>query len=67
MVFRQIAVVIALCAMLPLAAYAMLSLAGATANVPALDVGIDDWRKESSPAYSFDPDVIILMEEGIVP
>ncbi len=59
MYFRQIAVATAL--------YAMLVLAGVTANVPTLDVGIDDGHKESSPAYSFDPDVITLMEEGIVP
>ena len=59
MYFRQIAVATAL--------YAMLVLAGVTANVPTLDVGIDDGHKESSPDYSFDPDVITLMEEGIVP
>jgi len=45
----------------------MLALAGMTADVPPLDVGIDDGPRESSPAYSFDPDVITLMEEGIVP
>ena len=67
MYFRQIAVATALYAMLLLASYAMLALAGATAFVPTLDVGNDDWHKESSPAYSFDPDVIVLMEEGIVP
>ncbi len=65
MYFRQIAVATALYAMLLLASYAMLALAGATANVPTLDVGIDDWHKESSSAYSIEPDVIILREEGI--
>ncbi len=59
MYFRQIAVATAI--------YAMLALAGATARVPTLDAGIDDWHKESSPAYSFDPDVIVLIEEDIVP
>ncbi|MAF94669.1 MAG: hypothetical protein CMM60_02785 [Rhodospirillaceae bacterium] len=59
MYFRQIAVATAL--------FAMLALAGMTADVPPLDVGIDDGPRESSPAYSFDPDVITLMEEGIVP
>ncbi len=59
MYFRQIAVATAL--------FAMLALAGVTANVPALDAVLDDGPKESRPAYSFDPDVITLMEEGIVP
>ena len=63
MYFRQIAVATALYAML----YAMLALAGATANVPTLDIGIDDWHKESGPAYSFEPDDIVLREEGIIP
>ena len=67
MYFRQIAVAAALYAMLPLASYAMFALVGATANVPTLDVGIDDWHKESNSAYSIDPDVITLVEEGIVP
>ncbi len=67
MYFRQIAVATALYAMLLLASYAMLALAGATAFVPTLDVGIDDWHKESSPAYSVEPDVIVLREEDIVP
>ena len=67
MYFRQIAVATALYAMLLLASYAMLALAGATANVPTLDAGIHDWHKESSSAYSFDPDVIVLREEDIVP
>ena len=65
MYFRQIAVAAALYAMLPLASYAMLALAGATANVPTLDVGIDDRHMESNSAYSIDPDVIALREEGI--
>ena len=67
MFFRQIAVATALYAMLLLASYAMLDLTGATAFVPTLDVGIRDSHKESSSAYSFDPDVIVLMEEDIIP
>ena len=63
MYFRQIAVATALYAML----YAMFALAGATANMPTLDIGIDDWHKESGPAYSFEPDDIVLREEGIIP
>ena len=68
MYFRQIAVATAI--------YAMLALAVATARVPTLDAGIDDWHKESSPAYRFDPDVsaysiepdvIALREEDIIP
>ncbi len=59
MYFRQIAVATAI--------YAVLVLAVATARVPTFDVGIDDWHKESSSAYSFEPDVIVLMEEDIVP
>ena len=59
MYFRQIAVAAAL--------FAMLALAGGTAYVPALDAGTGDGRKESGPAYSFDPDIVTLMEEGIVP
>ncbi len=67
MFFRQIAVATALYAMLALAGFAMFDLAGATTRVPTLDAGIRDWHKESSPAYSFDPDVITLREEGIIP
>ncbi len=63
MYFRQIAVATALYAML----YAMLALAGATANVPTPNVGIDDWHKESNSAYGIDPDVIVLREEDIIP
>ena len=59
MVFRQLAVATAL--------FAMLALVGVTANAPPFDVGIGDRQKDSGPAYSFDPDVITLMEEGIVP
>ena len=63
MYFRQIAVATALYAML----YAMLALAGATARVPTLDAGMRDRHQESNSAYSIDPGVIILREEGIVP
>ncbi len=63
MYFRQIAIATALYTML----LAMFAIAGAPARVPTLDAGIDDWHKESSPAYSFDPDVITLREEGIIP
>ncbi len=59
MYFRQIAVATAL--------YAMIALAGATARVPPLDAGIRDWPKESNSAYGIEPDVIALIEEGIVP
>ena len=67
MYFRQIAVATTIYLMLALAGYAMLALAGATANVPTLDVGIGDGPKESNPAYSIEPGVIDLREEGIVP
>ena len=59
MYFRQIAVATAI--------YAMLALAVATAHGPPFDAGIRDWPKESNSAYSIEPDVIALMEEGIVP
>ncbi len=59
MYFRQIAVAIGL--------YAMLALAVATARVPTLDAGIRDWHKESNSAYNFEPDVIVLREENIIP
>ena len=59
MYFRQIAVVTAI--------YAMLALAVATARVPTLDAGIGGWLKESNSAYSIEPDVINLREEGIIP
>ncbi len=59
MYFRQIAVATALCA--------MLALAVATARVPTLDAGIGDWQKKSNSAYSIEPDVIALREEGIIP
>ncbi len=67
MYFRLIAVATALYAMLLLASYAMLALAGATPFVPTLDVGIRDRHKESGPAYSFEPDDIVLREEDIIP
>ena len=67
MYLRQIAVATALYLMLPLAGYAVLALAGATANVPTLDVGIGDGPKESHSAYGIEPGVIDLREEGIVP
>ncbi len=59
MYFRQIAVATAI--------YAMLALAVATARVPTLDAGVGDWHKESNSAYSIEPDVIALREEGIIP
>ncbi len=59
MYFRQIAVATAL--------FAMLALAGAMARVPTLDAGNRDWHKESNSAYSIEPDVIALREEGIIP
>lgn len=59
MYFRQIAVAIALCA--------MLALGVATARVPTLDAGNRDWHKESNSAYNIEPDVIILREEDIIP
>ncbi|MCH7551475.1 MAG: hypothetical protein IIA35_07235 [Proteobacteria bacterium] len=49
------------------ALFAMLALVGVTANAPPFDVGIGDRQKDSGPAYGFDPDVITLMEEDIVP
>jgi len=67
MFFRQITVATALYAMLALAGYAMFDLAGATTRVPTLDAGIRDWHKESNSAYNFEPDVIILREEDIIP
>ncbi len=63
MYFRQIAVATALFAMF----YAMLALAGATIRVPTFDAGIRDWHKESNSAYDFEPDVIVLREEDIIP
>jgi len=59
MYFRQIAVVTAI--------YAMLALAVATVRVPIPDASIGDWQKESHSAYSMEPDVIALREEGIIP
>jgi len=63
MYFRQIAVATALYAMF----LAMFAIAGATTRVPIPDAGIDDWHKESNPAYSIEPDVIALREEDIIP
>ena len=63
MYFRQIAVATALYAML----LAMFAIAGAPARVPTLDAGIHDRHMESNPAYSIDPDVIVLREEDIIP
>ncbi len=59
MYFRQIAVATVI--------FATLAVAVATARVPTLDAGIDDWHMESNPAYSIDPDVIVLREEDIIP
>ena len=59
MYFRQIAVTTAI--------FAMLAVAVATARVPTLDAGIHDRHMESNPAFSIDPDVIVLREEDIIP